>query len=130
VFYRVRRCCQVACRARRHISGPTQTVHFAPLCGRAAHQGGAVWTGSWSKGRSNSSPKITVRKGAVGTGRQIALEPNRPLLVGEFDGDVELPRAVARSVRAAAGVVIGEAGEDIRRQADIECGVESALLRT
>jgi hypothetical protein len=44
------------------------------------------------------------------------------LLVGEFDGDVNLPGAVARGVRAAAGVVVGEAGGDVVRDADVVVG--------
>jgi hypothetical protein len=62
---------------------------------------------------------MTLRKGAAGTRLQIALELKSPLLVGECDGDVELPRAVARSVRAAAGVVVGEAGVDVMGEADV-----------
>ena len=62
---------------------------------------------------------MSLRKGATGGRFQLALELNSPLLIGELDGDVELPRAVARSVRTAAGVVIGEAGADVVREADI-----------
>ena len=86
----------------------------------------AKTTDRWSKGRCASSLEVSLRKGAAGTGFQIALELNSPLLVGEFDGDVELPRAVARSVRAAAGVVIGEAGEHVVREADVRTALGSS----
>jgi hypothetical protein len=72
---------------------------------------------SWSKGAR--SPEVSLRKRATGPGLQIAFELDSPLLVRELDGDVELPRAVARGVGTAAGVVVGEAGGDIGRKADV-----------
>ena len=105
-----------------NLSLPTQLRACEEYCRRQGyeilerfHEEGesAKTTDRWSKGRCASSLGVSLRKGAAGTGFQIALELNSPLLVGEFDGDVELPRAVARSVRAAAGVVIGEAGEHV-----------------
>ena len=47
----------------------------------------------------------------------LALLRPGPQALAEFERRSGL---MTRSVRAAAGVVIGEAGEDIRRQADIE----------
>ena len=47
------------------------------------------------------------------------LEVDRSLLVTKFDSDVKLPGTVPRSVWAAAGVVIGEAGVDVVCEADV-----------
>ena len=46
-----------------------------------------------------TSPEVPLGECASGPGLQIALEVDRPRLVRKFDGDVKLPRAVARGVR-------------------------------
>src|SRR5215213_2969710 len=63
--------------------------------------------------------KVPLRKGAAGTGLQITLEVECALLVRKFDGDVQLPGSVARRVRAAAAVVVGEAGGGVVGEADV-----------
>ena len=73
---------------------------------------------------------MSLRKGATGTGLQIPLELHCSLLVGKFDGDVQLPRTMARSVRAAASVVIGEAGGNIVGETDVVVRFGLALFRT
>ena len=75
-----------------------------------------------------TSPEVPLRECATGPGLQIALEFNSPLLVGEFDGDVEVPRAVPRGVRAAAGVVVGESGVDVRGETDVEVSLRIGTL--
>lgn len=62
-----------------------------------------------ARGRTHGSTKVALREGASGAGLEVALERDGSLLVGEFDGDVKLPRAVARGVRAPARVVVGQA---------------------
>ena len=80
------------------------------------------------EGAGRLSPEMTLREGAAGTGLQIALELDSPLLVRKFDGDVELPWAVARGVGAAAGVVVGEAGADVRGVTDVEVWLRIGTL--
>ena len=65
-------------------------------------------------------PAVPLRKDAAGTGLQVPLELHCSLLVRKFDGDVQLPGTVPRSVGAAAGIVIGEAGADVRGVTDVE----------
>ena len=43
----------------------------------------------------------------------MALEVDRSLLVRKGDGDVKVPATVARGVRAASSVVVGEADGDV-----------------
>ena len=97
---------------RAHPDFPLRTIVRCESCGRGL-------TGSWSKGRSDSSSKVPLCKGATGTGFQISLEGDSSLLVGELDADVEVPRTIARSVRTAAGVVVGDAGGNVRGQTDV-----------
>ena len=63
---------------------------------------------------------MPLREGAPRAGLQIAFEVESSSLVRKFDGDVELPRAVSRGVGAAARVVVGEAGANVRGEADVE----------
>jgi|SRR5688500_17116216 hypothetical protein len=67
---------------------------------------------------------MALREGAARTGFQVALEGDGSLLVRKPDDDVELSRTVARSVRAAARVVIGEARGDVVGETDVvvSCG--------
>jgi hypothetical protein len=51
------------------------------------------------------------------------------LLVRKFDGDVKLPRAVAHGVGAAAGVVVGESGVDVRGETDVVACLGSGTLQ-
>ena len=53
---------------------------------------------------------MSLREGAAGARFQVAFEGDGSLLVGVLDGDAELPGPVPGGVKAAAGVVIGEAG--------------------
>ncbi len=41
------------------------------------------------------------------------------MLVTKFDRDVTEPGAVARGVRAAASIVVGETGENVRGETDV-----------
>ena len=91
--------------------------------------------GLWSRphrqlveGRRIPSPKMPLREGAAGAGLQVAFEIDSALFVGEFDGDVQLPGTVARGVGAAAGVVIGEAGGDVRGVTDVEVWLRIGVL--
>ena len=72
---------------------------------------------------------MPLREGAPGAGLQIALEIESSSLVRKFEGDVELPWAVARRVGAAAGVVVGEARGDIRGEADVVARLGSGTLQ-
>jgi hypothetical protein len=71
---------------------------------------------------------VPLRKGATRAGLQVTLEIDSSLLVRKFYGEVKLPRAVTRSVGAAAGVVVGEAGGDVRRSTDVEVWFRIGIL--
>ena len=62
---------------------------------------------------------MALRERAAGTGLEVALERDGSLLVRKLNDDVELPWTVARSVRAAAGVVVGEARGDVVGETDV-----------
>jgi len=55
------------------------------------------------------STKVALREGATGAGLQVALEGDGSSLLGQLDGDVELPRTMTRRVGAATGIVVFEA---------------------
>jgi hypothetical protein len=79
LFYRVQailsgRAPSTAPRKRAHPDFPLRGFVRCDSCGRGL-------TGSWSKGRSDSSSKVPLCKGATGTGFQIALEGQGALLV-------------------------------------------------
>ena len=62
---------------------------------------------------------MALREGAARTGFQVALEGDGSLLIRKLDDDVELPWTVARGVRAAARVVLGEARGDVVGETDV-----------
>ncbi|HXG70861.1 MAG TPA: hypothetical protein VNJ04_09655 [Gemmatimonadaceae bacterium] len=55
------------------------------------------------------STKVALREGATGARLEVTLEGDGSLLVGQFDGDVELPGTMTRSVEGATGIVVLEA---------------------
>ena len=80
---------------------PKQRAHRdAPL--RGFVRGEACYAAPWQliERLQHPSPEVPLREGAAGPGLQITLEGDGSFLVGELDGRVELPRAVARRVRA------------------------------
>ena len=97
---------------RAHPDFPLRAFVRCESCGRGL-------TGSGSNGDALAF-EVTLREGAAGTGLQVAFEADGSLLGGEFDGDVDAPRTITRGVGAAAGVVVGEAGTDVGREADVE----------
>jgi Recombinase len=124
LFYRVQavlsgRVPSTTPQQRAHPDFPLRAFVRCESCGRGL-------TGSWSK--DAPSFEMSLRKCATGAGLQIALEGDCSPLIREFDGDVKLPRAVARNVGAAAGVVIGEAGVDVRSVTDVEVWLRIGTL--
>ena len=88
LFYRVQavlsgRVASTTPQQRAHPDFPLRAFVRCSSCGRGL-------TGSSSKSRSVQSPEVPLRECATGPGLQIALEFNRPPLVGPFDCDVEV----------------------------------------
>ena len=98
---------------RAHPDFPLRAFVRCESCGRGL-------TGRLVEGPVDRSAKTPLREGAPGAGLQIAFEIESSSLVRKFDGDVELPRAVARGVGTAARVVVGEAGANVRGEANVE----------
>ena len=95
-------------RQRAHPDFPLRGFVRCASCGRG-------FCGSWPLIRSAASQ----RRDRTLTSNSARSEWRR-CSSGQFSGHVELPGTMTRGVWAAAGVVVIEAGEDIRRQADIE----------
>jgi hypothetical protein len=70
-----------------------------------------------------------LRKSATGSGLQVPLEGNSSSLVGELDRHVKLPGAMAGGVRTPSGVVVGEAGSNVRGATDVEAWLRSGILQ-
>ncbi len=118
LFYRV----QSVPSGRMPSTTPKQRAHADfPLRGfvRCASCGRGV-TGSWSKGRGALRFEVPLGEGAARTGLEVALEAEGGLLIRELDGDVQLPWASHRRVRAATVVVVRHARPHIGRKADVE----------
>ncbi len=64
--------------------------------------------------------EVTLREGTARAGLQVALEAKGGGLVGELDGDVQLPWAVLERVNAAARVVVSEAERHIVGHPNVE----------